>query len=80
VRKLDRVRVVGINEPTRLYEQIEEKDAVERTVAKAVGVSHEGMQDSEAKWWKLVATTFRHVLTLPPSDGPTRSISSAASK
>jgi adenylate cyclase len=70
VRKLDRVRVVGINEPTRLYELIEEKGAEENTVAQAVEVFHEGMQDFEAKKWKLAAATFRRVLKILPTDGP----------
>ena len=70
MRKLDRVRVVGINEPVRLYELIEEKDAVDRTVAQAVDVFQEGLQDFEAKNWKVAAATFRRVLTILPTDGP----------
>ena len=70
MRKLDRVRVVGINEPVRLYELIEEKDAVDRTVAQAVEVFQDGLQDFEAKNWKLAAATFRRVLTILPTDGP----------
>jgi adenylate cyclase len=70
VRKLDRVRVVGINEPVRLYELIEEKSTVDNTLAQAVGVFHEGMQDFEAKQWKLAAATFRRVLAILPTDGP----------
>jgi len=70
VRKLDRVRVVGINEPTRLYELIEERDAVDATVAQAVEVFHEGMQHFEAKEWKLAAATFKRVLGIQPTDGP----------
>ena len=70
VRKLDRVRVVGISEPVRLYELIEEKDAVESTIVQAVEVFHEGMQDFEAKRWKLAVTTFRRVLSILPNDGP----------
>ena len=79
VRKLDRVRVVGINEPVRLYELIEEKDAVDKTVAQAVEVFHEGLQDFEAKNWKIAAATFRRVLQILPDDGPARSTSSGAS-
>ncbi|MGA2480253.1 MAG: CHASE2 domain-containing protein [Spirochaetia bacterium] len=70
VRRLDRVRVVGINEPTRLYELVEEKDAVDKIIAQAVEVFHEGMQDFEAKHWKLAAATFRRVLKIHPEDGP----------
>jgi adenylate cyclase len=70
VRRLDRVRVVGINEPTRLYELVDEKDAVDKTIAQAVEVFHEGMQDFEAKHWKLAAATVRRVLTILPTDGP----------
>jgi adenylate cyclase len=70
VRKLDRVRVVGINEPTRLYELIEEKNAAESSVVQAVEIFHEGLRDYEAKQWKLAAASFRRVLTVLPSDGP----------
>lgn len=68
MRKLDRVRVVGIEKAVRLYELIEEKDAVDRTVAQAVEVFHEGLADFEAKKWKLAAATFRRVLTILPTD------------
>ena len=70
VRKLDRVRVVGINEPIRLYELVEEKSVVENTVLQAVQVFEEGMQDFEAKRWETAAETFTHVLEILPTDGP----------
>ena len=62
--------MVGISEPTRLYELIEERDAVDATVAEAVEVFHEGMQHFEAKEWKLAAVTFKRVLGIQPADGP----------
>ena len=68
MRKLDRVRVVGINTPVRLYELIDEKDAVDKTVAEAVEVFHEGLEDFEAKKWKIAAATFRRVLQILPGD------------
>jgi adenylate cyclase len=70
VRRLDRVRVVGINEAVRLYELLEEKDAAERTVQQAVEVFHDGLQEFEAKKWKRAAATFRRVLKIMPTDGP----------
>ena len=63
----DRVRVVGISEPTRLYELIEEKEPWK---VQAVEVFHEGMRDFEAKRWKLAAATLGRVLNILPTDGP----------
>ncbi|MGO9307997.1 MAG: hypothetical protein ACLQDL_03115, partial [Spirochaetia bacterium] len=33
-------------------------------------VFHEGLQDYEAKKWKLAAATIRRVLKIRPTDGP----------
>ena len=68
MRKLDRVRVVGINKPVRLYELIDEKDAVDKTVAEAVQLFHQGLEEFEAKKWKVAASTFRQVLQVLPGD------------
>jgi adenylate cyclase len=70
LRKLDKVRVVGINEPTRLYELLEEKAAAESTVQQAVEIFHDGLREFEARKWKLAAAAFRRVLKILPADGP----------
>lgn len=43
---------------------------MDRTVAQAVEVFHEGLADFEDKKWKLAAATFRRVLTILPGDPP----------
>jgi adenylate cyclase len=71
-RKLDRVRVVGINQPVRLYELIEEKGRTEKKVEEAVAVFHKGLAEFEAKDWDKAMKTFAEVLRLLPEDGPSR--------
>ena len=68
VRKLDRVRVVGIEKAVRLYELIEEKGAVDPIAAQAVEVFHQGLTEFEAKKWETAAATFRRVLEILPTD------------
>jgi adenylate cyclase len=70
VRMLDRVRVVGINQPVRLYELIEEKGRAERSVEEAVEIFHKGLEQFEAKDWAGARATFGEVLRLLPEDGP----------
>jgi adenylate cyclase len=70
VRKLDRVRVVGINEPVRLYELIEEKSKAERAMVEAVEIFHQGLEQFEQKDWARAKATFEQVLRILPQDGP----------
>jgi len=70
VRKLDRVRVVGINTPVRLYEVIDEKSLTLTEVKEAVAVFHAGLDLFEAKDWKKAEMRFEEVLKVLPSDGP----------
>ncbi len=72
LRKLDRVRVVGINEPVRLFEVIEEKGRAEKSLEEAVGVFHRALDLYEAKDWKGAQATFEEVLQLAPEDGPAK--------
>jgi adenylate cyclase len=70
LRKLDRVRVVGINQPVRLFELLEEKGRLEKTAEEAIGVFHRGLEQFEAKDWAKALKTFNEVLRLLPNDGP----------
>ncbi len=70
VRKLDRVRVVGINQPVRLYELIEEKSKAERAMVEAVEIFHQGLEQFEQKDWAKAKATFEQVLRILPEDGP----------
>ena len=72
VRKLDRVRVVGINQPVRLYELIEERGRAGRSVEEAVEVFHRGLEQFEAKDWAGARASFEEVLRLLPEDGPAK--------
>jgi adenylate cyclase len=70
LRKLDRVRVVGITQPVRLYELIEEKGRAGKNVEEAVEVFHKALAEFEAKDWDRAMKTFAEVLRLLPEDGP----------
>ena len=70
VRRLDRVRVVGITEPVRLYELIDEKSETEPAVREAVETFDEGLTLFEQKEWDRAHAVFQKVLKISPEDGP----------
>ncbi len=70
VRKLDRVRVVGIHEPVRLFELIDEKENADPKVASAVEVFERGLEFFEKREWDAAIGEFREVLKILPEDGP----------
>lgn len=65
VRKLDRVRVVGIQQPVRLYELLEEK-------AFASPRQQEALEMFEGGDWEKAQEHFKRVLQLVPDDGPSQ--------
>ena len=69
-RRLDRVRVVGINEPVRLYEIIDETSRVPAEMKEAVEIFHSGLTWFEKKDWARAAKDFSTVLRMRVSDGP----------
>jgi adenylate cyclase len=69
-RRLDRVRVVGIKEPVRLYELIDEKSQAGKEITEAVEIFHRGLELFEAKQWAKAQRLFEEVLALFPEDGP----------
>ncbi len=72
VRKMDRVRVVGINEPVRLFEIIEEKGRAGKAAEEAVGIFHKGLERFEDRDWKGARKIFGEILKLLPEDGPAK--------
>jgi adenylate cyclase len=70
VRRLDRVRVVGINQPVRLYELLEEKSRATPVQEEALELFQEGLGRFEARQWQEARPFFERVLTLLPEDGP----------
>jgi adenylate cyclase len=69
-RQMDRVRVVGINQPVRLYELIDEKSNADASIVEAVELFHQGQSHFEAKRWDEAIETFQQVQRILPGDGP----------
>ncbi len=69
-RQMDRVRVVGINQPVRLYELLEERSSVAASTLAAVEIFHQAQALFEARQWDKASGLFEEVLRLLPGDGP----------
>jgi adenylate cyclase len=72
VRKLDRVRVVGIKQPVRLYELIDEKDKTEDRIKEGIELFHKALELFESREWDKAGKGFKEVLNLLPNDGPSQ--------
>ncbi|MFP4267029.1 MAG: CHASE2 domain-containing protein [Spirochaetaceae bacterium] len=71
-RRLDRVRVVGINEPVRLYELLDERGSLSPHVGEAMEIFEKGLEAFEKRQWKEAKRIFSKVLELLPEDGPSK--------
>jgi len=69
-RKLDRVRVVGINEPVRLCELIDLADQADEQQKKLVRVFHEALDYFEKRDWTQAEKGFQETLSIVPGDNP----------
>lgn len=69
-RKLDRVRVIGIDTPVRLYEVLEERSRADKTLLEGLSVFHRALELFEDKHWDEAEKTFGEVLAILPEDGP----------
>ncbi|MDR2542691.1 MAG: adenylate/guanylate cyclase domain-containing protein [Treponema sp.] len=69
-RKLDRVRVVGINKPVRLCELIDMADIASEQDRKLVSVFHEALDNFEKRQWKQAIEGFNEALIIKPNDTP----------
>ena len=58
-RKLDRVRVVGINEPVRIHEILDLKEAADTEKLKLVEIFHEALDCYENRNWEMAMQGFR---------------------
>ena len=67
---MDRVRVVGISEPVRLYELVDEKSQTESHTIEAIELFHEGQKNFENQEWDDAMSRFNKVLDIIPGDGP----------
>jgi len=69
-RRLDRVRVVGINEPVRLCELVDLADQASEQQKKLVKVFHEALDFFEKRDWKQAEKGFQEALSIMPGDSP----------
>ncbi len=71
-RKLDQVRVVGINEPVRLYELIDLKENLTDELKLLLEAFQAGLDLFEMKEWAPAKNAFENILKNYPDDGPSR--------
>jgi adenylate cyclase len=71
-RKLDRVRVVGINEPVRLHELIETVENTSDEQRRLVQIFHEALDCFEQRRWKQAAAGFKEALSMKTDDFPSQ--------
>jgi adenylate cyclase len=70
IRRLDRVRAVGIQEPIRLYELLGERDEETPMLKEALGLFEKGLSAFENRDWTTALRSFENVLRIYPGDGP----------
>ena len=69
-RKLDRVRVVGINEPVRLYEILDVMESAESEKKKLAEVFNQALGFFEKRDWKTAMGGFDESCSIKSDDGP----------
>jgi adenylate cyclase len=73
VRKLDRIRVVGIPKALRLYELIGEDGKIGQAQEKGlISTFHQGLEHFENRQWKAAKESFSECLRSDPADGPSK--------
>ncbi|THB67216.1 MAG: adenylate/guanylate cyclase domain-containing protein [Spirochaetaceae bacterium] len=68
-RRLDRVRVVGVREPVRLFEIVGLSDTINSDTNKALAVFDQGIKLFESRDFKQAQLRFAAVLNAQPNDG-----------
>ncbi len=72
VRKLDRVRVVGVAEPIRIYELIGPRKDIDEDIIWKLRTFNAGLNAFESRQWKAAQEAFAEVLSRFPDDGPAK--------
>jgi len=70
VRKMDKVRVVGISKPVRLYELVDLKREIDKNTQAGIDAFEKAHDLFENKQWEEALAGFEKVLELIPEDGP----------
>jgi adenylate cyclase len=71
-RRLDRIRVVGINETVRIHEVLELKADAPDALFEQVYLFHKALDIFEEHNWEDAENAFAQVLKLYPNDAPSR--------
>jgi adenylate cyclase len=69
-RRLDRIRVVGMNEPVRIYELLALAENADPSLKKKLDLFHNALELFEKRDWSVAAATFRRILDISPNDPP----------
>jgi class 3 adenylate cyclase len=71
-RRLDRIRVVGINEPVQIYEVLESMEYATPALRQKVDLFHKALELFEARRWNDAGKGFYQILKQFPDDGPSK--------
>jgi class 3 adenylate cyclase len=71
-RRLDLVKVVGINEPIRIYEILETKDGASNNLQKLIQLFNKAFALFESRKWTEAGLAYKQILQIFPNDGPSR--------
>jgi len=69
-RQLDRVRVVGVSEPVRLFEVLDEAELADDGAKQMVAEFHDGLELFEGREWGEAGGIFSRLSREFPDDGP----------
>ncbi len=70
LRRLDRVRVVGIHEPVPLYELVDEKGMAGDNILEGLDIFHKAMDLFEERRWGEANEMFKKCRLILPEDAP----------
>ncbi|TVQ38701.1 MAG: CHASE2 domain-containing protein [Spirochaetaceae bacterium] len=71
-RMMDRVRVVGVTEPVRLFELVEESGHLDERTREVLDIYHDGLRLFEQRDWNAAGKRFEQALKAHPGDGPSQ--------
>ena len=71
-RRLDKVRVVGINEPIRIFELIDKIQYTPKDKIEVLDIFHEGLDLFEERAWDKAKSFLAKILKIDNEDGPSK--------
>ena len=71
-RRLDRIRVVGIEEPVQIYEVLETMEYAPQSLRQKVDLFHKALEFFESRRWNDAGKGFLQILKQFPDDGPSK--------